>query len=287
MLNHCFQGEKLQLSSPCVLLMGGFDGLHIGHEKLIECAKEYSLPIGITAMTGAKGKSVFTLSEREKIFSAHGLQFYIPFAFTEEFQNTSKEDFLSSVIGNFNVKAFVCGQDFRFGKGAQGSPEFLHQFTGVPVHALHVFTVQGKKVSVSSVKEFLAKGDLLKANQLLLTPFFLTAKVEEGRKMGRMLGFPTANFTYPEEKFPLKEGVYAVHAEIDGIIYRGIANFGACPTFGVKYTKVEVHFDGFDGNLYGRELDVYFDFYMRDIQKFNDTQALIAQLQKDLLCIRQ
>ena len=96
-----------------------------------------------------------------------------------------------------------------------------------------------------------------------------------------------SNSTGGRVRFITDSPYVAVHAEIDGITYRGIANFGACPTFGVKYTKVEVHFDGFDGDLYGRELDVYFDFYMRDIQKFNDTQALIAQLQKDLLCIRQ
>ena len=278
--------DTTEYAAPCVLLLGGFDGLHIGHKKLIDCAKTYALPVGITTIEGGKGQSVFTLSERQKIFERQGLDFFHAFTFTEEFKNTSKEDFLSSLMQNFNVKAFVCGKDFRFGKLAQGTPEFIAQFTNIPVHALDILSVDNHKVSASSVKEYLKNGQIKKSNELLLQPFFVSGIVEEGRRTGRTLGFPTANLSYPKEKFPLQEGVYAVHTVLNEKRYNGIANFGPCPTFGVEYRKLEAYFDGFEGDLYGQEIDVYFDDYLRDIKKFETVEALQAQLKADIRSVR-
>lgn len=286
MLNQAFQGETTEYSAPCIFLLGGFDGLHIGHKKLIDCAKKYNLPVGIMSIEGGKGKNLFTPFERGKIFSRQGLNFIYSVPFTEEFKNTTKDKFLTSFIERFEVKAFVCGEDFRFGKSAEGTPEFIREFTGIPVHALGVLTVGGKKAGMFLVKEYLKNGEVERANKLLLQPFFLSGKVEAGRKTGRTLGFPTANFSYPENKFPLKEGVYAVHAQLGGKIYRGIANFGACPTFGVTYQKLEVYFDGYEGDLYGKEIDVYFNSYLRNVQKFENKEALKAQLKEDLLRVR-
>ncbi len=271
---------KTEYKSPCVMLLGGFDGLHVGHKKLIDCAKKYNLPIGITTIEGGKGKSLFTLEERRKIFAQHGVNFVHPFTFTEEFKNTSKEEFLNILLNRFCVKAFICGEDFRFGKGAQGTPDFIEEFTLVRVHAMDVLSFRGKKVGTSDVKEYLQKGQIERANELLLTPFFISGSVEEGRKLGRTIGFPTANLS--AQDCPLKEGVYAVHATIDEKTYYGIANFGTCPTFDVAYKKLEVCFDGLNQNLYGKEINVYFDGYLRDICRFENAQALTVQLEQDM-----
>ena len=108
----------------------------------------------------------------------------------------------------------------------------------------------------------------------------------EGRHVGRSLGFPTANIHLPQDKYPLKAGVYAVTAKIGGALYRGIANYGPRPTFGDGYTVLEVFADGYEGDLYGKEITVYFDAWLRDIKKFDSPKALSEQLTKDLEKIR-
>lgn len=270
--------EKRQ---PCVFLLGGFDGLHVGHKKLIDRAKEYGLPLAAMTILGGKGKDLFTLSERQALFALQGVTSVTAYVFDEKFKNTSPEDFLSSLTDDFEIAAFVCGEDFRFGKDASGTPDFIRKRTGKPVQDLDVLTLNGEKIGMTSVKKLLSEGNVKEANRLLLQPFFVRGEVVEGRKVGRTLSFPTANIRYPEEKFPLKNGVYAVHVFLDGKRYKGIANKGACPTFDVMQEKVEAYFDGFSGNLYGREIDVFFDRYLREIRRFDSREELVEQLRKD------
>lgn len=265
----------------CVFLLGGFDGLHVGHKKLLDQAKEYGLPVAAMTILGGKGEELFTLAERKAIFSAQGVSTVCAYTFDERFRNTSPQDFLRSISDRFSVRAFVCGEDFRFGKGAVGTPETIREFTEKPVHALDVLTRNGKKLGMTFVKTLIAEGRTEEANELLLQPFFLRGTVEEGRKVGRTLSFPTANIRYPQGKLSLKNGVYAVHAFLDGKKYLGIANKGACPTFGIMQEKVEAYFDGFCGNLYGKEIDVFFDRRLREIKKFSSKEELIEQLRRD------
>lgn len=270
-----------------MFLLGGFDGVHAGHKKLIDRAKEYGLPVVAMTILGGKGGDLFTLEERLAIFAAQGVNEVVSYVFDNRFKNTSAEVFLQGLCASFDVKAFVCGEDFRFGKEAAGTPRFIGELTAKPVHALDVLTVNGKKVGMRFIKELLSSGRTEEANKLLLQPFFVRGVVEEGRKVGRTLSFPTANLAYPKEKFPIKKGVYAVHALLDGKGYKGIANLGACPTFGVTQEKVEAYFDGFCGDLYGREIDVFFDRYLREIKQFSSKEELIAQLRKDKEEIRK
>ena len=276
-----------QYADPCVFLLGGFDGLHIGHKKLFDFASAFSLPVGVMTMTGVKGKSLFTLSERREIFAAQGASFSVELSFTDELKNTPKEVFLDRLQKRVAARAFVCGKDFRFGQNAGGTPAFIREYTGIPAYDVDIYEVEGRKVSTTLVKELLSSGKVKEANALLVQPFFLRQTVEEGRKTGRTLGFPTANMTYPEGKFLLKEGVYAAHAFLDGKRFDGIANVGACPTFGVETVRAETYFDGFAGDLYGKEVTVYFDGYLRKIENFGSAQRLQAQLKRDMERVRR
>ena len=286
MLKTVVFSNQYQGGEPCVMLLGGFDGLHIGHRRLLARAKERALPVGVMTIVGGKGEPLFTTEEREEIFSRLGADFAFELPF-EEIKELSPTDFVKLLLENFHVKAFVCGDDFRFGKNASGSPEILKAGGQVCVEVEKLISIDGEKVSSKTVKALLKSGNAEKANELLGEPFFLLGTVEKDRQVGRTIGFPTANIRYPINKFPLKNGVYEGVAEIDGKTYKGIVNYGARPTFNDGEVWTETYFDGFDGDLYGRRLKIGFVRYLRDVRKFANAEALKNQLKEDLRRVRE
>ncbi len=268
------------------MLLGGFDGLHIGHRQLLSRAKESGLPVGIMTIVGGKNGALFTQNEREDIFRRAGVEFTfeLPFA---EIKHLSPDEFLSILEGEFAPNTFVCGEDFRFGAGAAGTPELLKERGQVRVEILPLLEMDGEKVSASGVKCLLERGEMEKATTLLGERFFVIGRVERDRQVGRTLGFPTANIAYPQEKFPLKKGVYETRTTVDGKEYKGITNFGARPTFADTTVCTETYLDGFDGDLYGRELKVEFVRFLRGISKFESVEGLKAQLNEDIGRVRR
>ena len=269
------------ISSGGVLLLGGFDGMHIGHCRLLQRAKTFGLPVGVMSIVGGKGESLFTSKERELWLSSLGGDFLFEFDF-EAIRDLSAKEFLEMLESYFSPGAYVCGDDFRFGKGAEGDASFLKENVRVPVFVEELLKVGGEKVSASGIKSLLAKGDLKSANALLGKEFFLLGEVEQGRKIGRTIGFPTANIRYPSGKFPLKKGVYETRVSVFGKTYRGITNFGARPTFGDNEVWTETYLLGAEENLYGQTLCVQFVRFLREIQKFESADALKKQLTEDL-----
>ncbi|MBQ7924446.1 MAG: riboflavin biosynthesis protein RibF [Clostridia bacterium] len=286
MLNTLWLNGQSNTKNGCVMLLGGFDGLHAGHKTLVGRAKQYALPIGaMTILGGKNGDSLFTVEERLEMFSSVGVAFVFELPFSE-IKDYSPETFANLLEERFSPKAFVCGDDFRFGKMAAGTPETLKCATQVPVEIVELLQKDGEKISSTTVKARLEQGDIEKANELLGERFFLIGEVVKDRQIGKKLGFPTANIVYPSGKFPLKNGVYETRATIDGKRYKGITNYGARPTFGDETVLTETHFDGFAGDLYGKKIKLEFVRFMRDITKFDGAEALKTQLQKDLKEIR-
>jgi riboflavin kinase/FMN adenylyltransferase len=146
--------------------------------------------------------------------------------------------------------------------------------------------IQGEKVSSRSIKKHLTEGEVAQANVLLGERFFLLGEVIKDRGVGRTIGFPTANILYPQDKFPLKQGVYESRVTVDGISYKGITNYGARPTFDNERVITETYLDGFDGDLYGKTLKVEFVRYLRDITRFDSVETLKRQLTKDIERVR-
>ncbi len=268
-------------SSGSVLLLGGFDGLHVGHKTLVERAKTYGLPIGaMTILQGKEGDSLFTLAERLDIFSHMGVQFVLPLPFGR-IKDISSEIFAKALEETAHPKAFICGDDFRFGKDATGNAQTLKRATQVRVEALELLKKDGAKISATRVKDCIANGKIEDANELLGERFFLLGEVVKDRGVGKTIGFPTANIAYPQGKFPLKKGVYETRAIIDGREYKGITNFGARPTFGDENVCTETHFLHFAGDLYGRSLKIEFVRFLREITRFDGVEGLIARLRAD------
>ena len=269
------------------MLLGGFDGLHLGHRRLLSCAKQSGLPVGLMTIVGGKAQeNIFTFEEREAIFRESGADFVFELPFTE-IKDLSAEAFLQKLMTEFNPNLFVCGEDFRFGKGAVGTPEIIKQATQVRVEILPLIEMYGEKISSRAIKTLLQKGEIQKANTLLGQNFFLVGEVVKDRQVGRTLGFPTANILYPKEKFPIKQGVYETCVCVDGKEYKGITNYGARPTFDNAQVLTETYLDYFEGDLYGKTLRVEFVRYLRAVQKFDGIDELKAQLQEDIRRVRE
>ena len=269
------------------MLLGGFDGLHAGHKKLVERAKSFSLPIGIMTIVGGKeNKSLFTLKEREEIFKSAGVDFAFELPFNE-IKNLSPDEFSTLLLDEFHPTAFVCGDDFKFGKNACGSAQMLKQAGQVRVEIEKLITANGEKISSSKIKTHVLAGEIEKANELLGEEFFLIGTVVKDRGVGRTLGFPTANVEYPKEKYPIKQGVYETRVCINGKEYKAITNYGNRPTFDNDAIITETYIDGFSGELYGKGLKVRFIRYLREIKKFESVEGLQAQLKEDIRRVRE
>lgn len=273
--------KQCNIQNGTAMLLGGFDGLHLGHRKLLSCAKESGLPVGIMTIIGGKGdKNLFTPIERADIFQNSGIDFMMELPF-EEIRNLSPQEFLAILEKNCNPKQFYCGEDFRFGKGAQGTPEMIKSWGQVRVEVQPLLQYNGEKISATTIKDWLSKGDLKTVKLLLGERFFLIGEVKKDRQVGRSIGFPTANILYPENKLPLKQGVYETALCIDGKNYKGITNYGARPTFDNTAVWTETHVCNFFGDLYGKTLKIEFVRYLRDITKFDKIEDLQAQLEDD------
>lgn len=293
-------GKKEGNIRPAVLALGYFDCLHIGHRALIARAKECAAARGAepavftfdrdpASVFGQSAGSVLTLEERVERLRGMGVSRIVIGEATGEFLSQSPAAFLRWLDGRCAIAGYVCGGDFRFGKGAVGTVATLSAYAesaGRSVSVLDDVKEDGVRVSTSEIRRLLAEGKVAAANRLLVEPYPLRGRVFEDRKVGRSIGFPTINFKAAPEKAKLKNAVYTGHLRIDGILYRAIVNYGARPTFGLNETLVEAHIDGFSGNLYGREVTLYLDDFLRDIVRFDSAEALTAQLKKDIEAIR-
>ena len=270
-------GEKIERS--CTLVLGAFDGLHAGHLALLKTAKEKGLPVVITTMSGGKGKQLFTRAEREVVFADTGIDFVCEIPFTEALKNTSAEDFLKALLKSIAARQIVCGEDFRFGKNALGTPELLESFH-LPVTVVKTVRRNGEKVATSACKQLVLKNDFQLLKELL-GGYFIGGEVEHGREVGRTYGFPTLNLTISEDKLLPSDGVYGGFVVTPKGRFRSIINIGSRPTFGVTERKLEAHLLDFEGDLYGAVVQVYPTVFLRPITRFSSQEALKKQLQKD------
>lgn len=280
---------------PCLLVLGCFDGLHLGHTELLKKAKLQAkingLDFGVMMFENGKdGKSdeLFTFNERLEMLENFKVKFVLKIDYNDTFKKIKPLDFLGALEDTLNVKAYMSGKDFRFGQGAKGKASTLKSYAedednGVWYMPVKDLTVDDEKISTSKIKELIDAGDVKKAASLLGRNYFVTGKVGRGADRGRnVLGFPTMNIVYPDDKHRVKEGVYVVKCNIEDNTYYGIANCGPRPTFDEEAPILEVHLDGFDGDFYDRDITVEFVDYIRDIIKFDSAESLKSQLENDL-----
>lgn len=280
-----------KLSKPLSVALGFFDGVHNGHRKLIEIAKSQGYNTAVFTFKGkffknSKG-SVYTFAEKAELLKNLGVQYVIYAKTTQDFFNMQATEFLQSFISRFNVKTFVCGKDFTFGKNAEGTIETLRDFClkhDINFIVADTQTYNGVKISSAKIKEFLKDGQIKTANELLGSPYIITGKVLKGRGVGAKSVFSTANLNINKNKIMLKSGVYATKTFYNGVLYNSLTNFGNCPTFNQQKPLIETHLLNFNGNLYGEKIKIYFLDYLREIKTFNNSKELKEQIQKDMGC---
>lgn len=289
---------KDEYDFPCLIVLGCFDALHEGHCELLKKAalqaKINGLDLGVMMFAGGKGgKLIYTFDERLALLESFKVKFVLKIDYTDELRNTPAKDFLNAIDRKINVKGYMSGKDFRFGAGAKGKSSTLKSYAddeenGVWYQSVKDVMFNDVKISTTLIKSMLKDGDISTANRLLTRNYSITGTVVHGAERGAgVLGYPTMNIVYPEDKTEIKQGVYAVNCNVGGTVFRGIANYGACPTFGDTECRLEVHLDGFEGENYGDTVNVEFVGYLRDTEKFETVDELKARLDVDMEAIRR
>ena len=272
------------------VILGTFDGLHIGHRAVIMGAKGYNI-IAVTFNSPPKMSSDKTLGvlmqkeDRFKGLKELGVSEICVLKF-DEVKSLEPYDFVNMINEKYSPKLFVCGFNYRFGNKAKGDTKTLKAYCeekGIALKVTESVNIDGKTVSSTLIRDFISKGEIEKANELLYKPFGFTAEVVSGDQRGRNLGFPTANQMYPRNMQKLKFGVYRSRVFIDGREYKGISNIGIRPTYQTKSPISETYIYDFSDDIYGKSIRVEPLKFLRSEQKFGSAEELKKAVLKDIL----
>jgi riboflavin kinase/FMN adenylyltransferase len=295
--------EDLGAFENSVVTIGTFDGVHLGHQKILSrlnnLAKEnagesilftfYPHPRMVVFPENHNLKLIQTIDEKIDALRDFGLDNLIIYPFTKEFSRLTAFEFVRDIlVEKLKVKTLVIGYDHQFGRNREGDLEFLKESAKIfdfNVEEISAEEVQEVNVSSTKIRQSLLNGEIERTNEFLGRSFQCSGVVVEGQKIGRTIGFPTANIDLNNQhKILPKDGVYAVRAEINGIFYNGMMNIGFNPTVLSKEStekKIEVHLFDFDADIYGEHMAVFLYRYIRNEKTFSNLEALKSQLKYD------
>lgn len=289
--------REFQIEEPTVVTLGKFDGLHRGHQKLLDEVfhfhqKGYKTAVftfETTPGTLMKGKlqTMITTNEERKVnLERAGIDYLVEYPFNQDVAHLLPEEFVSHILcGQMNAKAIVTGTDFHFGYQRSGDIEVLKQLA--PDFGYEMVIVEKamdgqREISSTYIREELAAGHIEKANELLGYPYMIHGEVVHGRHLGTRLGFPTVNLLPREQKHLPQFGVYLSRAVIDGKTYNGITNIGRKPTIeGKRPAGVETYIYDLNEDLYGKWIEVQLIGFLREEQRFDGVEQLKEQVLKD------
>lgn len=271
---------------PLVCCLGYFDGLHRGHQRLIQVAKQLHQPIALLTFDRHPKKDrpshVLTpLTDKKALLESWGVSVLIIVQFTADVMALSPTEFMNKLAG-MNISQLVVGEDFRFGHHALGDVGMLQQSPLFTTHVVETLTERGEKISTSTILSLLNKGDVRHVNRLLGRPYQVKGYVGHGLKKGTELGYPTANIVLEQPYYLPKNGVYITAFLFQGIRYYSLASLGYHPTVAQLTTpSLEVHVLDFSEDLYEQHVAVEFLDYIREEKKFASLTDLIRQMDVD------
>ncbi len=284
--------------TPTAVALGNFDGVHIGHQRVIQPAvtfadaalKTYATVVTFNPhpqefFTGQSRALLTPLNEKAQQMELQGIKQLVLLPFDRELAALSPQDFVEKIlVQQLCSQRISVGEDFRFGRARTGTATELQAIAatyGIAVTIVPLQTCEGERISSSSIRQALEQGDLQCVERLLGRPYTLIGAVVKGQQLGRTIDFPTANLQLPPEKFLPRQGVYSVRVFLEEGTKLGVMNIGVRPTVNGTSPTVEVHLLDWSGDLYGKTITVQLEKFLRPEQKFASLEALKAQIQAD------
>ncbi len=287
----------------CVATIGNFDGVHRGHQHMITAVRAAAIRVGLPAAVitfeptpreffegDAAPARLTRLREKLEALASYGVDRVLVLRFDRRVQAMGATEFVERLlVDGLGVRHMVVGHDFHFARRREGNLALLQEAGrrhGFTVEEVGRYMDEGERVSSSLVRDALGRGDLERARKLLGRPYRMAGRVRRGAQLGRTLGFPTANLALHRKVVPLW-GVFAVRVSGAGLAdHPAVVSLGTRPTINGTEPLLEVHVFDFDGDLYGRYLDVDFILRLRDERRFETIDALVAQMHRDAAAAR-
>lgn len=288
--------------SKTAIALGNFDGVHKGHQKLlnrmISKGRELNLTSSVLVfenhtkevVIGRKEDLLTSIEQRNQIIKELGVEVLFSLLFDKSIMSISPEDFVKNILlERLNVKAIFVGPDYRFGYKAQGDAQLLMELGekyDIYVEIIEPLYIEEELVSSTRIRKLIKEANFNEAKLLLGRDYSIRGKIVPGKKLGRKLGFPTANIE-PVTNYCLpKNGVYDTDTIVKSKVYRSASSIGFNPTFKESTLKIESHLLEFDGNLYGENIELIFYHYLRDELKFDDLESLTNQMSLDVMRVK-
>lgn len=267
---------------------GVFDGLHKGHRAVLEKTHGYN-SIAVTfknlpKLGGLDKELLMTYKDREKALLSLGIN-KVEFLDLIKIGDMSPKEFLDYITSKYDLSLIACGENFRFGKGAAGDVSFLTDYCrdeGIELSVTAPIKTKDTVISSSFLRGLIKEGKIERANEFLFFPFSFTSPVKKGDQRGRLLGFPTINQEIPDTLVMPKSGVYKAAVEIEGKEYGAVSDIGTRPTFLTDHIAAETHILDYSGDLYGKNVKVTLQKYLREEIKFSSKDDLIKAIKKDI-----
>lgn len=298
-----YETTDFKIDEPTAVTLGNFDGIHLGHQKLIGTVREFGRRYGLKSVvfsfyphpvTVFKSKDNFTTmldaEEKKYVLKNLGADILVQYPFNMEFAALSPREFFDMLVAKTNCKVLVVGENYFFGKNKAGDYNTLKRYgaeTGIEVIAIPSVKYDGERVSSTRVRELIRQADMPAVMRLLNKPYFVMGEIMHGDKRGREMDFPTINMITSPEKLLPPNGVYLTRVMIDGRCYTGMTNVGTRPTFAGSEKRVETNIFGFSGDVYGKTAVVCFYKWIRSEKPFSSADELKAQLKKDKATIKE
>jgi riboflavin kinase/FMN adenylyltransferase len=292
--------ESFQKLSYAVVTSGTFDGVHLGHQKILARLKEIANLNGgetvvltfwphprMVVSEDSQGLQLLsTLEEKIELLTDLGIDHLLIVPFTRSFSELSCEDYIQQIlVDQIGTKKLVIGYDHRFGRNREGNFDFLKnnaQHYGFKVEEIPREDIEETAISSTRIRHTLTSGHIEEANSLLGRPYSISGTVVKGKQLGRQLGFPTANVQVSSfHKLVPNNGVYIIRAVVDGISHEGMLNIGTRPTVDGRVRSIEANIFNFERDIYGEKLKIEFLSYLRPERKFDGLEALTAQIAED------
>ena len=286
--------KKHYLKSESIITIGTFDGVHKGHELVFKQIKNYTklLPIVITFKKSPKDiiknnevKTIYDIKTKEKLICNFGVKEIISIDFDNTIKILTAENFIELLKRHLKLKLLVIGEDATIGKDKIGKKNGLGNILkkyNCDLKTINIKKDDNEKISTSELKKLIEIGEITTVNKNLSGDYFIEGRIIEGKKLGRELGYPTANLDYSKEIVIPKDGIYKTNSIFKGKKFLSITSIGNNPTFNEKIKTIETYIIDFNKNIYGENLKIIFKDYIRGQIKFGNKEDLITQMDKDL-----